>query len=298
VNFTIDGYSMPRDQSSLWISTAIVGDTYFETLGIPILRGRAFDANDTPDSARVVIINEMMAAKYWSGQNPVGSRMKIVEPFGWARGGEIQVIGVARDSKYRGINETPQPFVYLPAEQNEQRMMTLFVRTDSDPSASAAAVRSEIMSIDRDAPVWDLRPMAQHVRRQSLIAEELIADIITAIATVGLVLGVLGLYGVIAYSVSQRTHEIGIRLAIGATHWNVQRMVLLQGLKVSGLGIAAGTALVLELTTLVGQIFDPINPTVVLYAVVPLMIAVTVVSCYWPAHRASRVDPNITLRCQ
>jgi len=298
LNLTIDGYSMPRDQSSVQIPTAMVSDTYFETLGIPVLQGRAFDAHDTRDSAKVAVINQAMAEKYWQRQNPVGSRMKILEPFGLAHGGDVQVIGVARDSKYGGINEEPQPFVYLAAEQHEQRLMTLFVRTKTDPSSFAESIRSEIMNIERDAPVWDVRPLTQHVRRQSLIAEELIADIITSIATVGLVLGVLGLYGVIAYSVSQRTHEIGIRMAIGATHWRVFRMVLMQGLKVGGLGIATGAALVLELTALVAQTFAPINPTVILFEVIPLMIAVTVLACYLPARRASRVDPNITLRCQ
>src|SRR5262249_7748687 len=114
VNVTIDGYAMPRDQSSLEIGSAIVDHNYFDTLGIPIVRGREFDTRDTREAARVAIINQAMADKYWLGQDPLGSRMKLVEPFGFATGGDVQIVGIARTTKYRSINERSEPFLYLP----------------------------------------------------------------------------------------------------------------------------------------------------------------------------------------
>jgi len=297
-NIAIDGYSMPRDQSSLSIGSAIVNESYFETLGISIVLGRAFDTRDSKESTRVAIVNEAMRDKYWANRDPLGSRMRIVEPIGIAAGGEVQIVGVVRTSKYGVMNEQPKPFVYLPMEQHDPKLMTLFIHSDGDPAAMASIVRREVTDIDPKAPVWDIRTMSQHVRQQALVGEKLDAEVLSAVAGVGLILGVLGLYGVIAYSVSQRTHEIGIRMAIGATSGDVLRMVLRHGLRLSAAGILAGSLITLALSSFAAEIFKPVDPAAPLIYVVPLLVAVTLAACYFPARRASRVDPNIALRCE
>ena len=291
----IDGYEAAPNEQTLTIGRSVVSPQYFDALGVPILRGRAFTAQDTESAPRVVIVNEAMARKYWPTRDPLGATLTI-ESTPRVR---AQVVGIARQSKTRDIGESPQPFLYLPLEQSPQTGMMLFVETSGDPAGFVSAVRGEVRALDPNQPIYDVRTMASHFRQQALWGVRLIAEVIAAVGAVGLALSVLGLYGVIAYSVSQRTREIGIRMAVGATSRRVLGMVLRQGLTLTVVGVGVGMMLTLVMSTAIGSLLNGVNPRdpAVYAAAVALLVTVTLVAAYLPARRASRVDPQEALRC-
>jgi putative ABC transport system permease protein len=293
-DLTIEGYEMPPNQQSINVRSSMVGDGYFDTLDIPIVRGRAFDRRDGASSPRAVIVNETMAQQYWPARDAIGARVDIKGE----GGGPAQVIGIARNSKYKGVDERPTPFLYRSYTQATSTEMVLFVETDGDPAAFASPVRAEVRNIAPNMPIFDVRTMHDHYYDHGLLGPRLIAQVMTAVGAVGLILGILGLYGVIAYSVGQRTYEIGIRMALGASNRQVLRMVLLQGLKLCGIAMAIGIVLALGLSAMIKDIVSYVNPRdPAIYAgVILLLLAVTGAACYLPARRASMVDPNTTLR--
>jgi len=295
-DISIAGYVRAPNQPPLSIGSAVVGDRYFDVLNIPIRRGRAFTARDTADAPAVAIVNDAMARKYWPDRDALGATITIqsTPPV------TAQVVGIARTSKISDIGETPQPFLYLPLEQSRVTGMTVFVLTDGDPAALTSAVRGEVRAVDPNLPIYDLRTLAAHFEQQALWGVRLIAEVITAVGVIGLALSVLGLYAVVAYSVSQRTREIGIRMAVGASEARVLAMVLRQGLTLSVAGIAVGLALALALSSAIGDLLNGVNPRDPrVYAVATLvLLAVTLFATYLPARRASRVDPQLALRAE
>lgn len=294
-DLTIDGYTMPRDQRSLSILSAVVAPGYFDTLAIPIMRGRAFDAHDTAKATRVAIVNEVMAAKYWPNADALNGRINILDS---PAAGTLRVVGVARTIKYQSLQEQPQPFLYLPIQQADPGVMALLVVGDRDPATLMPLARRAVTDVDPDAPIVDMRTMFQHVRQRALSGDRLAAQIVTSVAAAGLTLAIFGLYGVMAYAVSQRRREIGVRIALGATSGRVLRMVLMQGLKPAAIGMLAGIPLLLVLRSIAAETFAPADPLDSLGYVVVLLLAVAAFACYVPARRASRVDPNTALRCE
>jgi predicted permease len=293
-DIAIPGYEPGPNQQTLSIGSSIVSDRYFDVLGIPIVRGRAFTTRDTPTAPPVAIVNEPMAAKYWPNRDAVGATITIqsTPPV------TVQVVGVARVSKTRDIGETPQPFLYLPLEQSRQSGMMMFVETAGDPAASSAAVRGAVRALDPNLPIFDVRTLASHFQQQALWGVRLVAEVIVAVGVVGLSLSVLGLYAVIAYSVSQRTREIGIRMAVGASERQVLGMVLRQGLTLGAAGTAIGLTLTLLLSSVLREVLngvDPRDPSVYA-AATALLLTVTLLATYLPARRASHVDPQAALR--
>jgi putative ABC transport system permease protein len=292
---TIDGVDAAPGQPPLTIGSSVVGPSYFDTLAIPIVRGRAFDDRDTDASPKVAIVNAAMADKYWPTRDPLGATITIQSnpPV------RAEVVGIARVSKTRDIGEPPQPFLYLPLEQTRQTGMTLFVETTSDPAAITGAVRAEIRAIDPNLPIHDVRTMASHFERQALFGVRLIAEVISAVGVAGLALSVLGLYGVIAYSVGQRTREIAIRMAVGASARRVLGMVLGQGLTLTAIGVGVGLAVTLALGAVLGNVLNGVSPRDprIYTAATALLVSITLVAAYLPARRASRVDPQHALRC-
>ncbi len=216
----------------------------------------------------------------------------------------LEVIGVARTAKYHSLSEPPTPFIYLPLKQSAARVATLFVVTTTAPASFGAVLRREFDAVDANGRVYELATMTDHIRRGALVVERLVAEIMTAVSVVGLILCAIGLYGTVAYSVSRRTHEIGIRMAIGATRLRVLSTVLVQGLKMSGAGIVFGVTIAALLSSLLGVVFNPPNssapdpngPLIYIFVVV-FSLAVTGCACYLPARRAAMVDPNVALRC-
>ncbi len=295
-DISIPGSSLGPQAQTTSISRAIVGDRYFDVLGIPILEGRAFSERDTRDAPPVAIVNEAAAAKYWPNRSALGARVAIHS----APTVTAEIVGIARQSKTGEIDETPQPFLYLPLGQSRQTRMTLFVQTAGEPGAFVSAVRNEMRALDPNQPLYDVRTMAAHFQQQGLFGVRLIAEIVSAVGLVGLALSVLGLYAVIAYSVSQRTREIGIRMAIGASGPRVLGMVLQQGFTLTAIGIAIGLALTLVLSLAVGSLMNGVNPRDPLAygAATAALLTVTLVATWLPARRAARIDPQTALRAE
>ena len=292
---TIDGYTLPADEKSVGISSNVVSDGYFDAIGIPILRGRAFDKRDTRERSRVVIINEAASEKFWPNRDALGAQINIQGP----NAGVAQVVGIARTAKYRSIQEKPLPFLYFPLEQTQSTFMELFVNADSG-AAVIPAVRNAARELDPNQPIYDARTMTATVRKEALWGDRLAAQVMMAVAIVGLILGVLGLYSILAYSVSQRTREIGIRMAIGATGGRVRGMVLWQGVRLSATGTAIGVILAFALTPAVRDTLTPADPhdPATFVSVAVILLGVAAAACYFPARRASQIDPNDCLRCE
>jgi predicted permease len=296
IDVVVEGYAMPEGQNSIRLPSTIVGDGYFDTLRIPLLRGRAFDNHDTADAPKVVIINEAMAEKYWPGRDALGARVEIRTP----KPETAEVIGIARNGKYRSFDEQSSPFIYRPLAQTEESFIWIFVATKDDPVSFIPTLRNVVREIDPAEPIYDVRAMADVVRRQALWSDRLTAQIATGVGVAGLVLGILGLYGMLAYSVSRRTREIGIRMALGATSPRVYSMIVFQGLRLSIGGIFAGLIMAGAVTTTISDVLAPADPQnpIVYGSVVAVLLAVTLLASYHPARRAARVDPNECLRSE
>jgi predicted permease len=296
IDVVVEGYSMPEGQHSIRLPSTIVGDGYFDTLRIPLLRGRAFNFHDTPGAPKVVIINEAMAEKFWPGRNAIGAHVEIRTP----KPEMAEVIGIARNGKYRSFNEQSWPFIYRPLAQTEESFIWIFVATKDDPATFIPVLRNVVREIDPAEPMYDVRTMADVVRRQALWSDRLTAQIATSVGVAGLLLGVLGLYGMLAYSVSRRTREIGIRMALGATSRRVYRMIVFQGLRLSIGGMCAGLILARAVAAAIPDVLRPADPQdpIVYGSVVAVLLAVTLLASYHPARRAGRVDPNDSLRSE
>ena len=292
----IAGYDAGPNRRTISVGSSIVDQRYFDVLGIPILRGRAFTARDTASAPPVAIVNDAMAAKYWPSREAIGSTITIQS----SPPVTAQVVGVARVSKTRDISEPPQPFLYLPLAQQRQTTMVLFVHTDADPAAMAGAVRGEVRALDPNLPIYDVRTLASHFEQQALLGVRLVAQVVTAVGLVGLGLSVLGLYAVVAYAVSQRTREIGIRMAVGASAGRVLGMVLRQGLTLTAIGIGIGLLLTLALSTVLRELVDGVNPRdPAIYALgTAVLLSIALAATYVPARRASSIDPQAALRAE
>jgi macrolide transport system ATP-binding/permease protein len=290
-NIVVDGYEMQRDQQSLSVLVNPVDEHYFNVMQIQILSGRKFESSDTQSSVPVAIVNEAMAQTYWPKRNAIGGRIQIGKQ-------RLEVVGIVKNIKYRDMSERPQPFLYLPFSQQYESLMTLHVETYVDPATLAGPVLAEIRKLDAATPVQDIQTLQHFFREEALFGNRLITQVVTAIGLFGLLLAITGLYGVIAFSVSRRTREIGIRMAIGADPGSVARLVLRHGMKLTGIGAAIGLALSLLVSQLLGSMLVGVSardPEV--YVTVPLLLtAIALLACYIPARRAARIDPLLALR--
>jgi predicted permease len=275
------------------VNVNVVGAGYFQTTGIPLLGGRDFDERDAEDRPGVVIVNEAFVARHFNGQGALGKRLS----FRGAEGPWYEIVGVARDSKYRALSEGPTPFVYLPLAQNHETGMTLLVRTAGDPASVAAAVRSEVQAIDRHVPLTGVRPMAELIGN-SLYAARMGAILLGVFAFIALALAAVGVYGVMAFSVARRTREIGIRMALGAERRDVLRLVLKEGMTLVAVGVVVGLTAAAAVTRLLASFLYGVSVTdAATFAAVPALLAgVALLACYVPARRATRVDPLVALR--
>ncbi|HEX9759719.1 MAG TPA: ABC transporter permease [Candidatus Acidoferrales bacterium] len=274
------------------VDAAEVDSAYFQTMRIPILRGRAFNERDTREAARVVVINETFATRFWPGQDPLGKRVRY-------EGEQIlrEVVGVARDGKYRTLGEESRPFIYQPVTQVDARSRTVLVRVAGDPGPVMAALRNEVRQLDETIPVTGLQPLVETISA-TLLLPRIGASLFGLFGVLGLVLASVGLYGVIAFTVSQRTHEIGIRMALGAQRGDILRLVIRQGLVLTLIGLVIGVAASLGATQAIAVILYGISPTDVwtFGGVSLLLVAVAVLACWIPARRAARTDPMVALR--
>jgi putative ABC transport system permease protein len=271
-----------------------VTSAYFRTLGMRLIRGRLFDVRDTADAPMVALINETTARKYWPDEDPVGKSFTL-NFSSWFPKAEI--IGVVSDIKTYGLNMPPYPEIYRPDSQLPSDDCQLIIRTKAAPETLAAAVREEMGRIDRDIPLRSVRTM-EGVVADTLWRARLSAWLLGLFATLAAALAAAGLYGVMSYSVNQRTQEIGLRMALGAEARDVLRMVIGEGFKLTVTGLALGLAVAFALSHLIAsQLFGVTATDPLTYGGVAMLLAmVAVVACYIPARRASRVDPMVALR--
>jgi putative ABC transport system permease protein len=311
-------FSLPIDGSN-WNSIFIVGDKpaperaklpsaaftpvsadYFETMGMRLLKGRVFNAAETPDSAKVLVINETLARRLWPGEDPIGKRLKQ----GWPETPPSvspwrDVIGVVADVKFNGItSETPLQ-VYLPLPHEPSRSLAIVMRTAVEPTTLAPALEAIVRDLDKDLPLFQVRTMEQ-VLDTSIARQRMSMMIFVVFAIVALTLASVGLYGVVAHGVTERTHEIGVRIALGAEQRHVLGLVMRQGLSMALLGTAIGVAGSVALSRSIQGLLFGVTATdpVTIVAVVTTLLAVALVACYVPAWRATRVDPTLALRAE
>jgi predicted permease len=268
---------------------------YLQTMGITLLRGRDFAESDHADAPDVVVINETMARQFWPGQDdPLGKRFKFFGQDWWN-----EVVGVARDGKYNFIGEDPAPHIYLSLRQSYQPAVTLFLRSGADPSVPLGMARQQVHEMDRSLPVTNVFTFVS-IFDQNLWAPRTGAYLLGVFGLLSLVLAVIGIYGVMSYSVSQRTRELGVRMALGAGQSDVLRLVAGQAVLLCGVGIAVGLALSLAASRLVANLlFDVSARDPLTFAGTPLLLAAAAaVASLKPALRATRVDPTIALRSE
>ena len=295
-NFNVvpEGYHFRKDQESVSTLGSVVDENYFAVMNVAILRGRAFTADDKEGTPLVAVVNEQFAKKYWPNQDPIGKRIRLAgENDKWH-----VVVGVAREGKYIFISENPQEFIYLPFAQDQRTQMVLLTQSNGDPAALAGPVREVVHSLDANQPVFNMRTMESLYHTRAVSTPLFIMEIVGTMGLMGLTLAVIGLYGLVAYSVARRTREIGVRMAIGARQADVLGMVLKQGLGLALVGILLGGVVSAAAARVIGAALVGLGaPNVATFVVVPvLLLGVTLLSCYVPARRASRVDPMMALR--
>jgi predicted permease len=287
----LEGQDTTDRRSGKLVQIDVVGPKFLETFGIPLMRGRAFSESDQPNTPAVVIVNETMAKRFWPDQDAVGKRFKF-----FGQNYFSLVVGVAKDSKYNFIGEGPTPYIYQPLSQAYQPQVSLIVKA-AQPSSVLGTVRAEVQQLNRNLPLTGIFTLPE-IFDQALWAPKMGASLLAIFAALSLLLAVIGIYGVMAYSVSQRTRELGIRMALGASRRDVVRMVVWQGLRLTLMGVAIGLVASFFATRLITtMLFDVSATDAVTFIIVPLVLAAAALGAsYLPALRATRIDPMVALR--
>ncbi|HYG78737.1 MAG TPA: FtsX-like permease family protein, partial [Pyrinomonadaceae bacterium] len=263
---------------------------YFRSMSIPLLAGRDFDARDVAGAQRVVVVNEATARHFWPGEDPLGKLMKLDEE--WS-----QVVGVVGNVRQVSLTAPPPATVYVPYAQDPWPFMSVVVRAKQSAAGAAPTLLGAVGRVDRDVPLYGVRPM-EEVLKTSRSVRRWRALLVSLFAFTALGLACLGIYGVTAYSVTQRTHEIGIRMTLGAQKGDVLRLVVVQGLKLAAVGVVAGLLVALALSRLATSMLYGVEPAdpLTLLAVSAILFGVTAAACLVPARRAAKVDPLIALK--
>jgi putative ABC transport system permease protein len=297
-SFSVEGQASPSDMKLPFALYRVVSPDYFRAMGITLQRGRFFDAHDSADSQPVVLVSQRLAEQYWPNQDPTGKRLKIGpldSPNQW-----LTVAGVVSDVRQAGLYGDPRMDLYVPYAQEYRGFVTprdLVLRTKGDAASVAAAVRQAVWSVDKDQPVSNVRTMDQ-VFAAAISQERFQTLLLALFAALALVLACVGLYGVIAYAVAQRTHEIGVRMALGAQPFDVLRLVLRQGMLLTIAGLVVGVAAGLVATRVLSEMLFGVTATdpLTFIGVPALLLLVALLACYIPARRATRIDPLVALR--
>jgi len=294
----IEAEGQPVDSGSpLSAGQNIVGADHFQTMGIPIVRGRSFERADNEVSLPVAVVNQRLADMLWPGQDPIGRRLKSAGPDShW-----IEVVGVANTGKYQFLFEKPQPYLYLPIAQAYTALRVLQVRASIPAAALASVAEREIRGLEPNLPLYDVQSMTQALGSGlGFFPVRVGAFAVAAFGLLAFALAIVGLYGVTSYLANQRTHEIGVRIAVGATQHDIVRLVLKNGATLVVLGVAAGMVMTLAGSRIVDRflfgvsVYDPST----LVSIMAVLGGVTLIACAIPAWRAARVDPAIALRSE
>jgi len=289
-----EGYQFPKGRESAMIGAAVVDENYFDTMETAIISGRGFTTDDKAGARRVAVVNAEFANTYWPRQDPIGKRFRLND----SNGPWVEVAGVTKTNKCWFIAEPPIQFFYLPFAQEPSTRMSLVVETDGDPAAVAAPLREVVRTLDPNQPIYNVRTLSSFYEQRAISVVVMVTEMVAIMGLLGLTLALVGLYGLIAYSVSRRRQEIGIRIAIGASRAEVVKMVLRQGLALVSGGMLAGGAISFAVARmLTAGLVGLGTPNPLTYVVVPLaLVVVTMAACYIPARRASLIDPIRALR--
>jgi len=288
-----EGVKLPPGTEAVGVMSNIVSEGYFDTLNVPIVQGRAFQETDRADSRPVAIVNQRFARKYYPNQNPIGKRLRL-------KGGKdemLEIVGVARQSKYFGLIEPPMEYLYRPLSQNPQQALTIMVETAGPSSAAAGPLRAIVRSLDAGQPMYGVRTMEEVFEQRATKTLGIWTEAIGAMGLLGLILAMVGLYGLMSYSVSLRAREIGIRMAIGAARSGVLGMIMKQGMVLASAGVSIGLLLCLLASKAATFALGVPGFNLPFVALVTAgLVAAAALGAYAPARRASRLDPNAVLR--
>ena len=291
----IDGEITGAQDGYVSYAFNVVGPRFFETAGTTLQKGRALAETDDREHPKVAVVNETMARSLWPGQDALGRRFRFGRDGEW-----MEVVGVAADGKYLMMGEEPRPYFYLPLAQAYRSPMTLILWSQEDTASLVPSLRALLKGLDPDLPIYNVRTMESHVRESvfGLMPLRMGATLAAFQGVIGLLLAVMGLYSVVSYSTTQRTHEIGVRMALGARPGDVLGLVVREGMRLTLVGIAVGLLLAAGVGFGLSKILFAIRPASLgVYAgVTLLLLGVTALACYLPARRATRIDPMVALR--
>jgi len=296
LSFVIEGRVLQPTDNEPDAEHRVVSPGYFKAMGIPLIRGRLLSERDHAQSPFATVISETMARRYWPNEDPIGKRINLGDPqtSPWRT-----IVGIVGDVRNEGLNSEPNPQMYISFTQAPRWSLTLIVRGSGDPTGLIAGVRSKVAGLDRDLPLYNIRTLKQMVA-ESLARERFGLLLIVTFAGLALMLAGVGVYGVLAYSVTQRTYEIGVRLALGASRRDVLRLVAGQGMKLVSVGVSIGLLAAFTLTRLMTGLLYGVSPTdpLTFIGVAALLAIVALAACYIPARRAAKVDPMAALKCE
>ncbi len=294
LSFAMEGQIQSPNDPIQDATTHSVSPDYFKTMGIPLKRGNLFTAQDRADTPRVVVISEEMAKRYWGEVDPIGKRINFD---GGPNPTWLTIIGIVGDTRNESLNEKPYPQMYGPIVQNPRRSLNLFVRSSAERATLIPMLRNQMRELDANIPVFNIQSMEQ-IFADSIARHRFIAFLIILFASLALILASVGIYGVLSYSVTQRNHEIGVRMALGAKSSDILRMVVSQGLKLVVIGIVTGLVAVLVLSRLLASLLFEVSATdpLTFAGVALLLTGVALMACLVPARRAAKTDPMVALR--
>ncbi len=292
-SFLVEGRPAPPQGQYPEANARTSSPGYFQTMRIPVVKGREFSEHDTAKTPFAVVINETMARKYWPGEDPIGKR--LLDPQN--RTPPAEVIGVVGDVKHFGLDDQAEEYIYTNSLQTPGNSMFLVVRTTTDPVSMTATLRKEVQALDKELPVFDVKPMEQRIV-ESTGARRLVMFLLGVFAVVALILASVGIYGVMAYAVTQRTHEIGIRMALGASRGDILRLVIRQGMLLVVAGLILGLLVSFAVTRFMAGLLFGVAPNdpATLFGVSLLLAIIAFIACLVPALRAMKVDPMVALR--
>jgi putative ABC transport system permease protein len=295
--FRVEGRREPKPDENVTMDYQVVSPGYFSTLEIPIIRGRGFSNLDTANSERVIVINQTMSQRYWPGEDPIGKRMAIGESSketSWRT-----IVGVVGDVRHASLSEVPVPCAFTVYRQDLESWprMAFVIKSNTNASSLSAAVRESLTAVDPGQPVYAIEPL-ERLMNSTVAPRRFVMTLVGALAFVALLLATVGVYSVISFSVSERIHEIGIRIALGASRRDVLALILSQGMRLAIFGIAVGLVGAFALTRLLSSMLFEVSATdaPTFSAVTILLAVVALLGCYLPARRAMKVDPLKALR--